>query len=58
MPNHEFNVDAYTDEVICPVCGRSMILLQMIRRAFGENLNLFECTPCGFSDPLRAKTAK
>jgi predicted RNA-binding Zn-ribbon protein involved in translation (DUF1610 family) len=57
MPNHEFNVDAYTDEVICPVCGRSMILLQMIRRTFCENLNLFECTPCGFSmtDPVRAK---
>jgi predicted RNA-binding Zn-ribbon protein involved in translation (DUF1610 family) len=37
------------NEVICPVCGRPMILLHTIRRAFGENLNVFKCKPCGFS---------
>jgi predicted RNA-binding Zn-ribbon protein involved in translation (DUF1610 family) len=38
-----------TNEVICPVCGRPMILLYIIRRAFAENLNVFQCKPCGFS---------
>jgi len=26
-----------------------MILLHTIRHAFGENLNVFKCEPCGFS---------
>jgi hypothetical protein len=38
-----------TNEVICPVSGRPMILLHTIWRAFGENLNVFKCEPCGFS---------
>jgi hypothetical protein len=38
-----------TNEVICPVCGRPMTLPHTIRRAFGENLNVFKCRPCGFS---------
>jgi hypothetical protein len=38
-----------TNEVICPVCGQPMNLLHTIRRAFGENLNVFKCKPCGFS---------
>jgi predicted RNA-binding Zn-ribbon protein involved in translation (DUF1610 family) len=38
-----------TNEVICPVCGRPMTLLHTIRRAFGENLNVFKCKSCGFS---------
>jgi predicted RNA-binding Zn-ribbon protein involved in translation (DUF1610 family) len=38
-----------TNEVICPVCGRPMILLHTIRRVFGEHLNVFKCKPCGFS---------
>jgi predicted RNA-binding Zn-ribbon protein involved in translation (DUF1610 family) len=38
-----------TAETICPVCGRPMILLHVIRRAFAENLNVFQCEPCGFS---------
>jgi hypothetical protein len=28
----------FTNEVICPVCGRPMILLRKIRRVFGDNL--------------------
>src|SRR5215469_16395840 len=39
----------YTNEVICPVCGRPMILLHTIRRAFADDLNVFKCKPCGFS---------
>src|SRR5258708_6009258 len=38
-----------TNEVMCPVCGRLMILLHTIRRAFAEDLNVFKCKPCGFS---------
>ncbi len=38
-----------TNEVICPVCGRPMVLLHTIRRAFAENLKVFKCKPCGFS---------
>jgi predicted RNA-binding Zn-ribbon protein involved in translation (DUF1610 family) len=37
-----------TNEVICPVCGRPMLLPHTISRAFGENLNVFKCG-CGFS---------
>jgi RNase P subunit RPR2 len=37
------------NEAICPVCGRPMILLHTIRRAFAENLKVFKCKPCGFS---------
>jgi predicted RNA-binding Zn-ribbon protein involved in translation (DUF1610 family) len=47
VPHREF--DASTNEVICPVCGRAMILLHTIRRAFAENLFVFKCKPCGFS---------
>ena len=36
-------------EVICPVCGRSMILFRAIRRTIGEDLNVFQCKPCEFS---------
>jgi hypothetical protein len=36
-------------EIICSVCGRPMILLHEIRRAFAENLYVFKCRPCGFS---------
>jgi C4-type Zn-finger protein len=39
----------FTNEVICPVCGRPMVLLHTIRRVFGDNLNVFKCKPCGFS---------
>jgi predicted RNA-binding Zn-ribbon protein involved in translation (DUF1610 family) len=48
-----------TNEVICPVCGRPMILLHTIRRAFAENLNVFKCKPCGFStaEPVGWTTA-
>jgi predicted RNA-binding Zn-ribbon protein involved in translation (DUF1610 family) len=48
-----------TNEVICPVCGRPMILLHTIRRAFAENLNVFKCEPCGFStaEPVSWTTA-
>ncbi len=35
--------------LICPICGRPMILLHTIGRAFAENLNVFKCKPCGFS---------
>jgi hypothetical protein len=53
-----------TNEVTCLVCGRPMAFLRTIRRAFGENLNVFQCKPCGFSStepvswttpPLRAQ---
>jgi hypothetical protein len=37
-----------SNEVACPVCGRPMTL-QIIRRAFAENLYAFECRPCGLS---------
>jgi predicted RNA-binding Zn-ribbon protein involved in translation (DUF1610 family) len=36
-------------EMPCPVCGGPMILLHTIWRAFAENLNVFQCKPCGFS---------
>jgi hypothetical protein len=36
-------------EVICSVCGRPMILLHTIRRAFAEALYVWQCKPCGFS---------
>jgi predicted RNA-binding Zn-ribbon protein involved in translation (DUF1610 family) len=39
----------HTAETICPVCGRPMILLHVIRRAFAVTLNVFQCKPCGFS---------
>ena len=38
-----------SNEVICSVCGRPITSLCLIRRAFGENLNVFQCKPCGFS---------
>jgi predicted RNA-binding Zn-ribbon protein involved in translation (DUF1610 family) len=38
-----------TVEVVCPVCGRPMKLLHTIRRAFADNLNVYQCKPCGFS---------
>jgi len=56
-----------TNEVICPVCGRPMTFLRLIRRAFGENVNVFQCKPCGFSTtepvswttpPLRVQAAR
>jgi hypothetical protein len=37
-----------TNDVVCPICGRPMAL-QIIRRAFAENLYAFECKPCGLS---------
>jgi hypothetical protein len=37
-----------SNEVACPVCGRPTTL-QIIRRAFAENLYAFECKPCGLS---------
>jgi hypothetical protein len=37
-----------SNEVPCPVCGSPMTL-QIIRRAFAENLYAFECKPCGLS---------
>src|SRR5215470_15787738 len=37
-----------SNEVACPICGRPMTL-QIIRRAFAENLYSFECKPCGLS---------
>jgi hypothetical protein len=39
----------FTNQVIYPICGRPMILLLRIRRAFAEDLNVFKCKPCGFS---------
>jgi predicted RNA-binding Zn-ribbon protein involved in translation (DUF1610 family) len=36
-------------ETICPVCGRTMMFLHTIRRAFADSLNVFQCKPCGFS---------
>ena len=47
MSRREF--DDSTNEVICPVCGRAMISLHTIGCAFGENLNVFKCKPCGYS---------
>jgi predicted RNA-binding Zn-ribbon protein involved in translation (DUF1610 family) len=47
MPTEKF--DASTNDVICPVCGKAMILLHTIRRAFAENLYVFKCKPSGFS---------
>jgi hypothetical protein len=41
--------DTSPNEVICPVCGRAMKLLHMIKRAFADDLNVFQCKPCGFS---------
>jgi C4-type Zn-finger protein len=38
-----------TNEIICPICGRPMTLVRTIKRAFGENLYVFKCEPCGFS---------
>ncbi len=60
---HKYAMSEYptsTNEVICQVCGRPMILLHTIRRAFAESLNVFKCKPCGFSttEPVSAKTAK
>jgi predicted RNA-binding Zn-ribbon protein involved in translation (DUF1610 family) len=50
VPNYAMNENLTSaNEVICPVCGRPMILLHTIRRAFAENLNVFKCKPCGFS---------
>jgi len=46
------------NEVICPVCGREMIFLTMIRRAFIEELNVFQCKPCGFSTTEPASWTK
>jgi predicted RNA-binding Zn-ribbon protein involved in translation (DUF1610 family) len=40
---------APTNETFCPVCGRAMVFLRTIRRAFAESLNAFQCKPCGFS---------
>jgi hypothetical protein len=40
--------DLTPNEVACPICGRPMTL-QIIRRAFAENLYAFECKPCGLS---------
>jgi hypothetical protein len=47
------DVTPTTNEVICPVCGRPMTLLHTIRRAFGENLNVFKCKPWVFNDRAR-----
>jgi hypothetical protein len=47
MTHREF--DTSINEVICPICGRPMTLLHTIGSAFGEDLNMFKCTPCGFS---------
>jgi hypothetical protein len=33
----------------CPVCGRPMKYLHTIRCAFADNLNVFQCKPCGFA---------
>jgi hypothetical protein len=46
-----------SNEVACPVCGQPMTL-QIIRRAFAENLYAFECKPCGLSmtDPESSTT--
>jgi predicted RNA-binding Zn-ribbon protein involved in translation (DUF1610 family) len=41
-------------EMPCPACGRPMILLHTIWRAFAENLNVFQCKPCGFSTIVEA----
>jgi hypothetical protein len=45
-------------EALCPVCGQSMALLHEIRRAFAENLYVFECKPCGFSTTESASRTK
>jgi hypothetical protein len=52
MPSRiDFMIDSVRPivETICPSCGREMILLHEIRRAFAENLNVFQCKPCAFS---------
>jgi C4-type Zn-finger protein len=36
-------------EVKCPVCGQPMKWLDTIRRVFEDNLNVFQCRPCGYS---------
>jgi predicted RNA-binding Zn-ribbon protein involved in translation (DUF1610 family) len=50
--------DTPTAETLCPVCGRSMVLLHEIRRAFAENLYVFKCKPCGFSTTESASRTK
>ena len=50
--------DTPTPEALCPVCGRSMVLLHEIRRAFAENLYVFKCKPCGFSATESASTGQ
>jgi hypothetical protein len=37
------------NDVICPVCGRSMTLQYTVRRAFSADLNVFQCEPCKIS---------
>ena len=43
-------------KTICPVCRQPMRLLHVIRRAFAENLNVFQCKPCGFSMTVPASS--
>jgi C4-type Zn-finger protein len=37
------------NELACPVCGRSMRLLTIIRRVPGEQTFVLQCRPCGLS---------
>jgi C4-type Zn-finger protein len=37
------------DELACPVCGRPMRLLTIIRRVPGEQTLVLQCRPCGLS---------
>jgi ribosomal protein L37AE/L43A len=37
------------DPAHCPVCARSMSRVRMIRRAFQDDMDVWECRECGAS---------
>ena len=41
--------DEPTLEVNCVVCGRPMTFVGPVGAQFADNVNVFECAPCGFS---------
>jgi len=47
-----------TTEVICAVCGQTMTHLHRIRRAFGGDLDVFQCKSCRYSTTYAVKMGK
>jgi uncharacterized Zn finger protein len=47
-----------SDELACPVCGRPMRLLTVIRRVPGEQTLVLQCRPCGLSTTSTVETPK